>query len=80
MSNDFMTLRQAAEHYGVHYTTMLRMVHDGMVPGAFKVRRQWRIRIGTLEGAADPPGEEESARPAESRQSQQQDGMHGAEA
>ena len=80
MSNDFMTLRQAADHYGVHYTTMLRMVHDGMVPGAFKVRRQWRIRIGTLEGVADPPGREESARPAESRQSQQQDGMHAATA
>lgn len=75
MSNDFMTLRQAAEHYGVHYTTMLRMVHDGMVPGAFKVRRQWRIRIGTLEGAADPPGRNEESHPATDFGERLRDGM-----
>lgn len=80
MSNDFMTLRQAAEHYGVHYTTMLRMVHEGMVPGAFKVRRQWRIRIGTLEGTADPPNRNEESHPAVARQSQVRDGMFSATA
>lgn len=80
MTKNLFSLQQASDHYGVHYTTMLRMVHEGMVPGAFKVRRQWRIPVGALERMADPPGEEESARPAESRQSQQQDGMHGAEA
>src|SRR5690606_17133972 len=47
------TLREAADHLGVHYMTMYRYVRLGLIP-AVKTAGSWRVTAVDLESFARP--------------------------
>lgn len=43
----------AANLLGVSRTTVYRLAHGGLVPGAFKVGHRWRVRVQQLTDFLD---------------------------
>ena len=69
VSDDFLTLQDAADTLGVHYMTAYRYVRHGLLP-ARKVGGTWRVTVADLEAfrsgtpgaASDESGSGESRR------------------
>lgn len=60
--DEFLTLREAAEHLGVHYMTVYRYVRLGQLR-ASKIGATWQVSVDDLAAFEDPP--EEDAAPAD---------------
>lgn len=63
VSDEFLTLQEAADTLGVHYMTAYRYVRHGVLP-ASKVGGTWRVAVADLETfRAAPPGDEPASEP-----------------
>ena len=45
----FLTLSKVADLLRLAPVTVLRMAHQGKIPGAFRLGHQWRFRVKELE-------------------------------
>ena len=45
---DIITAREAAEYLHVHYSTIMRLLHERKIPG-FRVGADWRLRRSELD-------------------------------
>ena len=48
-----MTVKEVAEELGVSYRTIIRLIHEGMFPGAYKIgsgkTMPWLIPVSSFE-------------------------------
>ena len=48
IQTDIITAREAAEYLKVHYSTVMRLLHQRKMPG-FKVGADWRLSRASLD-------------------------------
>ena len=46
--SEIMTPEELADYWRVHVSTVYRQLEKGLVPGAFKVGRVWRVPLSAL--------------------------------
>ena len=49
--HDLMTVKEAAEFLRVHRSTIYRLLQHGILPGAFRIGADWRVKRSTLHDA-----------------------------
>jgi excisionase family DNA binding protein len=49
LTSQVMTLGEVAAWLHVHHTTLYRLVHQGKIPGAFRVGKDWRFKREAIE-------------------------------
>ena len=66
MSDELLTVEQAAERIQMHPDTVRRLLRDGQLPGRKIGARQWRISADALkayvEGGQEVPGAKKAAK------------------
>jgi excisionase family DNA binding protein len=53
--SEVLTIDDAADMLGIHYTTAKRLALHGKLPGAFKLGSQWRVSRAALLKFLDNP-------------------------